>query len=419
MIRRDDQPRNRSMMVHPSREINPHGTYYNWIQAARTTWSEWLRRPVGDPDRNELVEAFRGSYEDVRTTQRDIEPFDLILRSLVRTLIDTEVRQVNSRADRRGINWGHRYAWILVGGQVLDRGFTIEGLTVTYMPRGPGVGQADTIQQRARFLGYKRGYFGFCRVYLEQDVCDALVAYVEHEESIRRVLATSIANGTSLKEVRRVFLLDRSLRPTREAIIDISVATITLADEWCWQERPAESAEAVRANRQIVESGLAQLSGDPVWNPGPADRSEGQKHQMWRAVPLSQALNVLVAPFQCADAEDSFRWTALALVLAQLVENNPRITCTVYRMRPGLPSRSSRATSDGKVAQLFQGPAGKTYPGDRAIRDDNVTIQVHRVDLYRGLARDGDLLCEDVAMVAVWVPAALGHDAIVQLQGRR
>src|SRR5207302_1299031 len=27
MIRREDDPRNRSMMVHPSREINPHGIY--------------------------------------------------------------------------------------------------------------------------------------------------------------------------------------------------------------------------------------------------------------------------------------------------------------------------------------------------------------------------------------------------------
>jgi len=64
----------------------------------------------------------------------------------------------------------------------MDRGFTVEGLTVTYMPRGKGAGNADTIQQRARFLGYKRGYLGLCRVFLESDVQRAFSVYVNHEE---------------------------------------------------------------------------------------------------------------------------------------------------------------------------------------------------------------------------------------------
>ena len=37
---------------------------------------------------------------------------------------------------------------ILVGGENLGRGFTVNGLTTTYMPRGRGSGVADTIQQR-------------------------------------------------------------------------------------------------------------------------------------------------------------------------------------------------------------------------------------------------------------------------------
>ena len=76
----------------------------------------------------------------------------------------TIIRELNSEAQIREIPWRQQNYWILVGGTVLDRGFTINGLTVTYMPRGPGVGNADTIQQRARFLGYKRRYIGFCRV---------------------------------------------------------------------------------------------------------------------------------------------------------------------------------------------------------------------------------------------------------------
>ncbi|MCB9109273.1 MAG: hypothetical protein H6633_34285 [Anaerolineales bacterium] len=52
----------------------------------------------------------------------------------------------------------------------------MEGLTVTYMPRGAGIGNADTIQQRARFFGYKRDYQQYCRIFLENRVHDARIA---------------------------------------------------------------------------------------------------------------------------------------------------------------------------------------------------------------------------------------------------
>jgi hypothetical protein len=88
---------------------------------------------------------------------------------------ETSYEQVNATAGQTPrIDWGQSYGWLLVGGQAMDRGITVEGLTVTYMPRGRGVNNADTIQQRARFFGYKRRYLGFCRVYLEQGAINAL-----------------------------------------------------------------------------------------------------------------------------------------------------------------------------------------------------------------------------------------------------
>ena len=101
----------------------------------------------------------------------------------------TRVLEVNARVRRTPpVDWRGAYGWILVGGQAMDRGFTVEGLTVTYMPRGIGVGNADTVQQRARFFGYKRSYLGYCRLYLEQRTLSAFQSYVEHEEDIRRQL---------------------------------------------------------------------------------------------------------------------------------------------------------------------------------------------------------------------------------------
>jgi len=55
------------------------------------------------------------------------------------------------------------------------------------MPRDMGVGNADTIQQRARFFGYGRRYLGYCRVFLEQSVRDAFAFYVGTQKKRPRV----------------------------------------------------------------------------------------------------------------------------------------------------------------------------------------------------------------------------------------
>ncbi len=84
----------------------------------------------------------------------------------------------------RDVNWHLQYH-ILIGGMMLDRGYTVEGLTVTYMPREQTAGTADNIQQRARWFGYKERYIGYCRVWLPRASIDTYSAILQHEEAMR------------------------------------------------------------------------------------------------------------------------------------------------------------------------------------------------------------------------------------------
>ena len=59
---------------------------------------------------------------------------------------------------------------IAVGGDVLSRGLTLEGLTVSYFHRS--VGASDTLLQMARWFGYRPGYDDLCRVWLTDEVAD-------------------------------------------------------------------------------------------------------------------------------------------------------------------------------------------------------------------------------------------------------
>lgn len=59
---------------------------------------------------------------------------------------------------------------IAVGGDVLSRGLTLEGLTVSYFHRT--VGASDTLLQMARWFGYRPGYDDVCRVWIPDEVAN-------------------------------------------------------------------------------------------------------------------------------------------------------------------------------------------------------------------------------------------------------
>ncbi|MER7492615.1 Z1 domain-containing protein [Streptomyces pharetrae] len=86
---------------------------------------------------------------------------------------------------------------ILVGGTKLSRGFTVEGLTVTYYRRTTQ--QADTLMQMGRWFGFRPGYRDLVRLYIgreEQlsktktvDLYEAFEAICLDEELFRAELA--------------------------------------------------------------------------------------------------------------------------------------------------------------------------------------------------------------------------------------
>ncbi|MFF0536905.1 Z1 domain-containing protein [Streptomyces coelicoflavus] len=94
---------------------------------------------------------------------------------------------------------------ILVGGTKLSRGFTVEGLTVTYYRRTTQ--QADTLMQMGRWFGFRPGYQDLVRLYIGReepfgrekyvDLYEAYEAVCRDEESFREQLAqyAELVNG--------------------------------------------------------------------------------------------------------------------------------------------------------------------------------------------------------------------------------
>jgi Z1 domain len=406
----------RSMLVHPSHRTAKHSVYTGWITRVKLQWEAILDRP-GTAAAAELLDEFRGVYEDLQRTEPNVPSFDVLRRALPRAIRLTQVKEVNARRGRTPqIEWFNAYSWVLVAGQAVDRGFTVEGLTVTYMPRGVGVGNADTLQQRGRFFGYKRDYLGYCRIFLPSSVIAAFHSYVAHEEDVRSQLREYQAPGRSLNDWKRAFIMSPELRPTRQDVLRLDYMRGLLSNDWLYPAYPLARDDLLQANRTLVQEFLAKLTMHP--DDGHPDRTTIQRHRIAQDVSLEAVLRDLLVPLKVPASTDAQRFTGLMLQLRRALERVPDEIGAVYLMSPG-EVRKRGISDEGRIPNLFQGEypverskRGSIYPGDRAIRAPNqVTVQVHMLTLTD---RAGRPLVTQVPVVAVWVPSRLAAPWIVQ-----
>jgi hypothetical protein len=135
-------------------------------------------------------EPFPYDFDELR------EPLGEAIRRIWGT--GSPVIVVNSDKDlnQEAIDFDKRPVWrILVGGTKLSRGFTVEGLTVSYYRRRTR--QAATMMQMGRWFGFRAGYRDLVRLYIgrnEQDrsirldLYEAFEAMVRDEEDFRSEL---------------------------------------------------------------------------------------------------------------------------------------------------------------------------------------------------------------------------------------
>lgn len=418
----------RSMLVHPSMRQLDHLRFKRWVEGATVSWIELLELPDDGPDREDLVRDFHSAYDELVTsteryrqendTHETIPAFEAILKYLPQSMRNTRTWEVNSRVLEAWTqdNWNSATSHILVGGENLGRGFTVNGLTTTYMPRGRGTGVADTIQQRGRFFGYKQDYLGLCRVFLDGSVRRDYENYIDHESHVMDELTHLAQSGSSMSEWRRRMLLAQSLRPTRRSVIPDLYRHLQVS-EWTQQLQPwtHEDDTAVVTNWDAIEPFLGSLQFHE--DPGSGQRTTEQRNSLAANVLLADVLERLLVRIRFL-RRDAPVFSAAELAIQWYLRSNPNATAAVYCMAAqrsplqGGGRRRRKLDNDGRIVNLFQGEApvrpvslrGTIYPGDRRIHsDETVTVQIHDLDLTDG-SQQQRLLKGHVPAVAIWIP---------------
>jgi hypothetical protein len=185
----------------------------------------------GAPHRtiDRLRAAFEGHYGSVELTWEEV------LAALPNAAARIDVQLHNS--DRDLVMATQEQVWdapprlIAIGGDVLSRGLTLGGLTVSYFHRR--VGAYDTLMQMARWFGYREGYADLCRIWIDSSVVaqyrfiqDAIDELKSDLEDMHRQKLTPKEFGLAVKKHPGALLVTarNKMKATTDSPKEISLA---------------------------------------------------------------------------------------------------------------------------------------------------------------------------------------------------
>jgi hypothetical protein len=369
-----------SMMVHADRQKDVSRLFHGWVKDMIEKWTTILNFEDDDMAKVNLDIEFKKMYEKESckfyTPEDGVPAYSEIKHLISDAINDTKLYLIISDKDaEKEVDWDGGTSHILVGADMLNRGFTVENLAITYMPRyTKGKSNADTIQQRCRFFGYKQKFLKSCRVYLPTDSIAEYVEYVLHEEEMRNWLK----NTDSLENVQQQLILTEKLNATRKNILPYSIVQSKMKG---WHAMNA--FHFIETNKTIIDIFLKSIKLD-LWTPqyGTIDRN----HKI-STVSVDAAIDLL-SKFKFGNYGDTARKQATIRYLQYLSTNalNPISNVHFIQMAYESDYRERRFNpSTLKIDQLFTGRSttgNEVYPGDREImKEDTICIQLHKIKL--------------------------------------
>lgn len=421
--------RNRSMMVHPAMQTQSHKVYKGWMDKSIKTLTSYVEKQYAKLPA-EVESRFLPEYNSLKQTYPEIRPLPELIESMLNDVFgDMNCVEVNGTPDaQKKVDWRATPYWILVGGAKLDRGYTVEGLTTTYMPRPLGnTPAADTLQQRARFFGYKRPYLGLCRVFLQTDVEDAFVDYVEHEEFVRDALVKN--RGKPLRSWRRDFILDSLLRPTRPDIIGIGARRISVKD---WMvpgalQRDDGARQRNQALLATVEKGWGATYGPGMTTAELPDFNGVQTIAptlLLNPVPLAVVLEEFFLQLEVRDATDAEEHSAILIGLAEVFGKKGNLPVDVFLINGLAAQYRTRDAGRGFPAGHPNAPINEYFSQSAGVVNDKsyysttrISLQLRRLNLGTRARDPSSADMHGVTWFALHVPHALSQD--LHIEGRR
>lgn len=272
---------------------------------------------------------------------------------------------------------------IIVGGQLLGRGFTLPRMISYVLAPSQDSANMDILQQRARFLGYRKSYAKWIRIWMDSDAQASFQGLAKAEENFRYQARVLEENGLGLDGLDSFIILAGKHKPTSLGKIahgHRERSTWWVSGRGCSITPPMIEGMAAKVlqNGKVVKRGAVALD-----------------------ITAAEARSLVDIFVEYAPSDAARLRGGLELSLGPKRDPDSESRATLLVMSQWQDGRDRSRDEYGAVQQLFSGRGSDIVnePSESPVYESStaLTIQLHRL-------KQGDQLGVGMAIRPVNVP---------------
>lgn len=368
-----------SMLVHPSQLRADHEKVHKKVSRLVDDWiakSENKNDIAYDSLKKILVSAYN---EYVKVGVEGLLPFDALEDEIIQVIGSCGIHKINGDSVQNNADEIYDYN-IYVGGAMLGRGLTLKGLAITYIIRtSKGVSNVDTVQQRARWFGYKTKYLDLCKIFAVGKIIKEFREIRDHEEDLWETVRQTNCQGTKFKNMARIFTLSDDLKMTRGSVARAEGYSFK---PWNKQRLFQDDADLISSNKTVLQNVRSEMATSITTK----RFGEGAPYTMINGVSFEYVKTQILDKFSFVSGEKFNQGVIDKLaVIMKRKDLNPKVDLIWMRDEDGQYSNHEIDCghipnySVGRRPQDTKKPV--VYKGDdyEFIKDDTMQLQIHNI----------------------------------------
>lgn len=319
---RDEGPTHRSMLVNVSHftavQDQVAALLHGWLAQVQQDIRNYSQLNSEAALRVETIAALHETW--MREFKDSGYSWDQVQAALVNGAVPVVVRAVNQRTGAASLDFrmygdtGLRV--IVVGGNSLSRGLTLEGLSTSYFFRSTKM--YDSLLQMGRWFGYRDGYQDLCRIWLAEEtvhwythIAEATLELRQQLRKMRDQNRQPIDFGLKVRAHPGALIVTAQNKMRRSTLVE---RVVSISGESLETTYIRTNENVIKSNRIVVEHFLSELQQD-----GEYEGKCGYGNPFWTGVPR-QMVAELLRNFSVDPANVSFQANDLATFVESATE---------------------------------------------------------------------------------------------------
>ena len=359
---RTDKPHHNSMLIHVTRLQNVQDEVKKQVEEAFYAISNDLAYLDQSPAHDLVKELWNKDFLPTAESGAFTEPCPLpslgeLKRLLKMKVQDVKVKAIHGESDdildyEKNRETG--VSAIVIGGDKLSRGLTLEGLTTSYFLRSSKM--YDTLMQMGRWFGYRAGYEDLCRIYTTDRLFDWFghLAIASEElrkefEFMEKVKESPINFGLKVLRHPSMMITSRTKLKTGSRI------RFTFAGSRPQTLTFSLASEDLKNNYEALEK-LVKTIGDP-------DEAKPVERPIWRNRVGTEAVISFLEDFR---SHEKSRVLDPARIAKYIERMNAKDELTTWTVMISGKKRSNPLMIDNAVVGPITRTATRSYKDDPA-----------------------------------------------------